>query len=43
MPQGEHLGGALISMVIGLLVLLLADPIVWIFYGLPPKRVDKDA
>jgi hypothetical protein len=36
-PQGEHVGGALIYMVTGLIVLLLADPIVWLFYGLPPK------
>jgi hypothetical protein len=44
-PQGEHIGAAPIYMVIGLIVLLLADPIGWIFYGLPPKapHADEDA
>ena len=36
-PTGEHAGAALISFVVGLTIWLMADPITWVFYGLPPR------
>ena len=39
---GQLEGDALIDMVRGLAILLLADPIVWIFYGLPPKKTSTN-
>jgi hypothetical protein len=34
---GELEGDGLVDLIRGLLTLLLADLIVWLFYGLPPK------
>ncbi len=38
----EHAAFAFYYVVLGTVILLLADPIVWVIYGLPPKSTMLD-
>ena len=40
-PAGEDIAFALGYFIPGIVLLLLADPIVWLLYGLPPKVSDR--